>query len=266
MSDIPTPPEAPVPPHMPPEPQGPNLTGPVTVPVNRGFAWITEGWTFFMANPLLWIAMLIVLFVVQMVLAMIPMLGPLASTILGPVITAGFMLGCRAIDEGNELQFEHLWAGFNENVGALAGLGAVYLGGSIVIMIAAMIPLMVFGGLGALMSASDPDTVSVAATSSIGIGVVLALLFAMLLIVPLMMAYYYAPALIVFHEMKLMEAMKTSFKACLKNLLPFLAYGVLVMVLFIVASIPLGLGLLVLVPMIIASMYISYKDIFLSIA
>ena len=77
------------------------------------------------------------------------------------------------------------------------------------------------------------------------------------------MAYWFAPVLIVLHGMSPVEAMKTSFMGCLYNILPFLVYGVVAMVLFFIAMIPLMLGLLVLVPMLIASVYIAYRDIYL---
>ena len=58
------------------------------------------------------------------------------------------------------------------------------------------------------------------------------------------------------------EAMKNSFVACLKNVVPFLLYSVILLLLSFVASIPFGLGWLVLGPVIAASLYTSYRDIF----
>jgi uncharacterized membrane protein len=58
--------------------------------------------------------------------------------------------------------------------------------------------------------------------------------------------------------------MKASFMGCLKNILPFLVYGVIMFGLAIVASIPLALGWLVLGPMTIASVYTAYRDIYFS--
>jgi uncharacterized membrane protein len=58
--------------------------------------------------------------------------------------------------------------------------------------------------------------------------------------------------------------MKMSFSGCLKNILPFLLYGIIAMVLFILATIPIGLGLLVVVPMLTASIYTGYRDIYFS--
>lgn len=46
--------------------------------------------------------------------------------------------------------------------------------------------------------------------------------------------------------------------------MPFLVYGVVMMVLSVLASLPLLLGWQVLGPVLAASLYTSYKDIYLS--
>jgi uncharacterized membrane protein len=76
------------------------------------------------------------------------------------------------------------------------------------------------------------------------------------------MALWFAPALVVLRGMAPIEAIKESFLGCLKNVLPFLVYSIVLMVLGIVAAIPLGLGWLVLGPTLIASVYVSYRDIY----
>jgi uncharacterized membrane protein len=45
-------------------------------------------------------------------------------------------------------------------------------------------------------------------------------------------------------------------------MLPFLVYGIVGFLLAIVAVIPLGLGLLVLGPVMWGTMYVGYRDIF----
>jgi uncharacterized membrane protein len=67
---------------------------------------------------------------------------------------------------------------------------------------------------------------------------------------------------VVFHGQSAAQAMKASFVACLKNIVPFLVYGVLTFLLAILASIPFGLGWLVLGPVLAGSLYAGYRDIF----
>jgi uncharacterized membrane protein len=77
-----------------------------------------------------------------------------------------------------------------------------------------------------------------------------------------MMAVWLAPALIAIHDTPVITAMKLSFFGCLKNVLPFLIYGILAMILFIIGALPLGLGLLIVMPMFFGSIYAAYKDIY----
>ena len=82
------------------------------------------------------------------------------------------------------------------------------------------------------------------------------------LLVPLFAAYWFAPALVVMHDLQPIAAMRESFFACFRNFVPFIVYGIIVLVLAILAAIPFGLGYLVLVPVLMASVYVGYRQIF----
>jgi uncharacterized membrane protein len=97
--------------------------------------------------------------------------------------------------------------------------------------------------------------------------IALAGLIMLALMVPLAMATWFAPALIVFHpELGAWRAMQASFAGCVKNMLPFLLYGVIVLVASAIASVPLLLGWLVLGPVLFASLYTGYRDIYFEAA
>ncbi len=229
------------------------------VPAGHGWNWIAEGWTLFKNAPGMWIA-ITVMYLVILMLAFIPFVGGIALSLFMPVLGGGVMLGCRALDDGKELEFQHLFAGFRTQLGTLVAVGALYLVASIAIMFIAMIitgaSLFAFfaGGGG-----QDPAAIAAALTT-----MALAALVMLALFVPLMMALWFAPALVVFHELGAVEAMKQSFTGCLRNIVPFLVYGVILIVPAFIASIPLGLGWLVLGPVTVASIYTAYRDIYLS--
>lgn len=228
-----------------------------TVPAQNSWKWNVEGWNLFKRQPRIWIALIVVFIVISIALAFIPILGLLASMVLGPVFVAGVMIGCRAQDEGGELKIEHLFAGFRSRFGTLLTVGLLYLAATAVIaLIAGLVTgvklLSLLGG-----GASDPGAVLSAAMT-----LLLALLIMLALMVPVFMAIWFAPPLVVFHQLGALEALKSSFAGCLKNTVPFLVYGVILLVASIVASIPFGLGWLVLGPLIAASIYTAYRDIF----
>jgi uncharacterized membrane protein len=56
--------------------------------------------------------------------------------------------------------------------------------------------------------------------------------------------------------------MRLSFNACMRNILPFMLYGLIFMGLLVISIIPFGLGLVIVVPWMMTSLYVSYADIF----
>jgi len=241
------------------------LTEPQKVSAGRGWDWIAEGFNLFKLDPWIWILNSSILLVILFLLGLVP-LGGIASQILYPIFQGGLMLGCYALATGNRLQVEHLFAGFKSNAGSLAAVGGLYILGSIAIAIVVMLLIFLLGGrdifglIGAIESGAQPNPQETAQLAYLGI---IAILIGVALIVPLLMATWFAPALVVFHSLGAVEAMKLSFRGCLRNILPFLIYGLIATVLMVLAIIPVLLGLLVLVPTLIASTYIGYKDIFL---
>ena len=102
----------------------------------------------------------------------------------------------------------------------------------------------------------------VAALAAIGVGTIVMLVVVTLLGVPLLMAVWFAPALVVFADVEPLAAMKASFAASLVNAVPFLVYNLLALAFALLATIPLGLGWLVLAPVLAGSVYASYVEIF----
>ena len=75
-------------------------------------------------------------------------------------------------------------------------------------------------------------------------------------------ATWFAPALIVFHDLPPLQAMKESFFACFRNFGALFLYSIVITIIMLVSMIPLGLGLLVSVPLLFITNYTSYKSIF----
>lgn len=225
------------------------------VEAGRGWEWIVGGFNLFRKSPVLWIVLVVVLFLVAFVLGLVPFVGQLAFYLFSPVFIAGLMLGCRALEEGNELEIAHLFAGFQRHATSLITVGGVYLVGQIVV-----VGLMLAASGGAVNAVTrGADDGSMAGMMG---GMLVAFAFGLAISIPLMMAVWFAPALIIFDGLAPVPALKASFGACLKNVAAFLVYGLILFVLAIVATIPFGLGVFVLVPTILGSIYVSYRDIF----
>ncbi len=237
---------------------------PASVAAGNGLAWWTEGWRLFAASPWIWIGIVVAFVVIMIALAFIPLLGSLATTVLAPVFAAGIMAGCHAQDRGGEITFQHLFSGFSDRLVPLIVVGLLYLAGTVAIMLivgAISIGTLGMSGLGALLS-GDALQGGWAMLATLGAGAAIAVLVATLAALPLMMASWFAPALVMLRHDEPVAALKASFFACLANILPMLVYGLIGIVASLVASLPFGLGWFVLGPVFAASVYASYKDIF----
>ena len=248
--------------------QGGNLTlapSPRSNSAGAAWAWIKSGFSSFKASPLFWIINMIIMFIIMIVLSLIPVLGGIATSILNPVFMGGLMIGTYAIAQGNKMTVGHLFAGFQKHAGKLITVGALYLLGIILLLLfTAVIAYLTggFDGFSTLMSAQaggNPDPAQIMAAYG---NLKIAGLVYLILLFPLMFSVIFAPALVVFHDMKAFAAMKLSFKGCVKNILSLIIWFVLIIIFIFLGAIPLGLGLLVVFPMITASTFFAYKMIF----
>lgn len=242
----------------------PAAAEPRSVDAGRGFNWLTEAWRLFAQSPGVWILVVVILFAIHVVLAFIPVVGYLGSQVLFPVFAGGLMLGCRAIDRGQPLAVPHLFAGFGERAGSLIVVGLIYTALALAIM--AFVVGILFVLFGATVIAElwklDDPLAGIVLLGGVFTAVMVGALLFLLLYLPLVMAIWFAPALVVLRGAEPLQAMRLSLSGSAKNVLPFLIYGIVWIVLAFVATVPLMLGWLVLAPLTIASVYTGYCDIY----
>lgn len=229
------------------------------LPAGDGWTWIADGWRLFTRAPLMWIISFLLVFVAAIVVGLVPIIGTLAFQVLNATITAGFVVACRSLERGGEFELEHLFAGFKTHFGSLLIVGLLLLAGYIVLLVV-FAAIAGFSILTAALAGHSQDVAALVMSSAMSI--LLGTLVVLALLVPLLAAYWFAPALVVMHGMAPVAAMKESFSACFRNFVPFLVYGIVMSVFAIVAMIPLGLGFLVWIPLTIASTYAAYRHIF----
>ncbi len=228
------------------------------VGAKQGLQWIVNGSYLFLKAPLAWILLCAVLLLIAATLALVPMVGQFVFTLLSPAFLAGLMIGCRALEQGDKLELAHLFAGFKRTPVPLITVGGVYLVGQVLILGVAML----FGGSVMMDLLIDGKRVDENELKSVMSSGLTAMMVALALSIPLMMAAWFAPLLVVFKNMPALAAMQLSFFACLKNIIPLQLYTITLVVLAVIAAMPYGLGFFVLVPVLFASLYASYEGIF----
>jgi hypothetical protein len=223
------------------------------VDADHAWAWIRAGWAYFRRQPALWVLLTVIFGAFLIGLKYVPVIGPLATILLVPVLAAGLILGCHTMDRAGELELAHLFAGFRRNTGQLVLVGLI----GFALTFAVMIPAVLLMGPSVFMGVMGG-----ASAAMVDIAGVLGLLIALALFVPVNMALWFAPALVMLQNQSAPRAIAESFRGCLKNIVPFLIYGIVLFVLAMIASIPVGLGWLVLGPVVFGSVYAAYRDIY----
>jgi uncharacterized membrane protein len=229
------------------------------VPVGHGWDWIARGWKLFTRAPLMWIVSLLILVVAAVVMNFIPLIGGLAFHVLNAAIAAGFIVACRSLELGNEFELEHLFAGFRTHFGSLLVVGLLFLAGEAAIFLV-FVAFAGFPLIGVAMS-GDAQEIATRVMASL-MTIALGGLVALALLVPLMAAIWFAPALVVLHGVGPVEAMKQSFIGCFRNFWSLFVYGLVMTLFALLIPLTLGLGAFVWVPLAIASTYAAYREIY----
>lgn len=247
-----------------------------TLPAAAGWRWLVGGFAIFRRNPAMFAMLVVLYWFVVAFLNALPVIGALAASMAIPGLSVGLMQAARCLERGAPLGLPTLFGSFRDNPRTLLALGALYLCCMIGIL---GISTLADGGdlLRFMLAESRPERAAVEDADFL-----LPALIVLTLVVPVTMAWWFAPTLAAWHRLKLGKALFFSFVACWLNWRPFLAYSVALLVVagiapgvllgilltlfpggasFVLAllSVPL---LLVVAPVVFASFYVAYRDIF----
>ena len=243
----------------------------------RGAIWLKEAAAMLSAARIPWLMLLLFYYLIQLMVSVIPLAGPLAMMVLRPVFTVGFLAAAWTQERGGMPEVRHLFRGFGSNLWALIPIGIVLILGT---TLAVFSTALVDGGalLEAITSNAKPEE-GIAVNSRIESAMLMAILVAL----PTLLAIWFAPALVVFQDCGPTQAMLTSLRAALANWRPVAVYGLL---LFFCGAVLPGMAIAIIslvapptvVPYVIAltvvpyvflfvaaqtiSDYVAYRDIF----
>jgi len=226
----------------------------------RGWTWISAAFELFRRNPLNWLVLNLVLVGIGWALGLLPAAGYLIFYLLTPIFLAGIMAACRDLEAGGEIELGHLFRGFRQNTTQLVILGAMLLAGEL--LIATLTDSIGGAEYRELRSGAaqfaDPATMPPEARSR----VLAAMLVGLALYLPMALALWFSPALVMLDNQPALRAVFLSLAGSLRNILPMLVYSTISSLLFLLALIPMGVGLVLWIPVIVLSTYTSYRDIF----
>ncbi|NWG30363.1 MAG: hypothetical protein HXY29_02550 [Rhodocyclaceae bacterium] len=256
------------------------------LPAARGVFWLFEGFRLFRRNPPLITALTLVYLLAVQLLAMLPLIGPVLLPLLLPAMTLIVANGCRVIDlqqtPGKATLLFGL-AGHGNNFPALLRLGGLQLAGALVVV---MLSTLIGGGEDPFATSLMSDSAAPDGEANVDTAAQAALLGklaqVLLLATPLIIAFWFAPFLVGWDRVAPAKSLFFSTVASLRNwramamfsLAAVAVAGILPGFILIVigqfSGMALSAALVVLrmlliflvAPVLTASIYISYRDIF----
>ena len=237
----------------------------IRVDAGRGWGWITEGWRLFASAPGVWIVILLIYLGINVVLSLIPLIGGLAYLLLSPVLTGGILYGADKQARGETLEIGDLFRGFQDQgrMGPLVILGLISLAGYL--LMGLILVVFIGGGIATGIVLDDPGQgiTPEMIEGLFGVGFMVLILVELTLWAVIMMAMLYAIPLVMLGRQDAWPAVQDSIAACWIDMLPLLVFGLIGLVLAMIATIPFGLGFLILWPVMICAVYASYREVFM---
>ena len=224
------------------------------VPAGNGAMWIGNAWRLLKARPGQWALVMLMLFVAWIVLSMIPLVNFFIQ-LLVPFVYAGIALVADEQRRTGSFEPRTLLDGFRRQPGRLLAVGGIVMVAYVILGIFVAIAIGIDFFRMATAAQADPSIF-------FSLKNLLVILICIAIMLPVGMAAYLAPQLIVLHDQPPVEAMKMSLFGTLKNILPGLVFGICSLLLVLVSMIPLFLGLFISIPILVITSYTVYRDIF----
>ena len=241
------------------------------LPAARGAFWLAAGFALYRRNPLLLGMLTLGYLMIVVAFGLLQPIGQFLMPLALPALTVLVANGFRALDlaPSRTLPRGVLASGLAEHRGALLRLGALHLAGTMAVLAA---DLMLEGGHWSSLTLDTSDETAQ----------IVHMLRLMALASPLLLAFWFAPLLTAWEGVTAAKSMFFSFIAAWRNWRAFLAYGLAVtligvflpgLVLLLAGLLSATLGdilsmalrlllILVFAPVLMVSIYLSYRDVF----
>ena len=197
------------------------------VPARTGIQWVRAGMRTFFRQPLALSGLFFMYMAMVMVMALVPLAGPVLAGMLVPAATLGLMAASAEAQRGNFPMPSILFSAFRagrERLRAMLVLGAIYTVGS-----------MLATGLATLLAGTPMPGPE-------GAPINVATALALALHIPLFLMFWHAPALVHWHGITPAKSLFFSLVAVLRNFGAHLVYSLAWVAVFIVVGSVLGVA------------------------
>ncbi len=236
-------------------------------PAKSGADWFVNATKLMQGQYVRWLFLTITYVGMAILASILPGVIILFSA-MNPVFWAGIFLAGAAASNRLDWTPVVLFEPFKRHVVNLLILGSVILFANFLIatwLISSLGEFIDFSELNKIMlqvaeTSNKQPLIELLSDPQLVQQITLNLLIAMALSLPVAMAGWFAPVLILDKNMRPLPALLLSFKACTANFIPFLIYGLIGLVL-IILMLTFKVIILFVSPLFLASYYTSYRDI-----
>jgi len=229
--------------------------------VNHAFQaknWLINGWRLFKKKPLTWIFMILI-FNIFIIVANSFFIGQFVVVLLFPVLAGGIFIAFDKNSKDEPIGLENLFSVFKNKL-ILKELLTVGLIGMAVVTLT-----LVLQYLTGTEYAIKQDSAKAVGTSDVYKEVSEGSIFTSIVSLIWSCALFFGIPLIAINKESAIPALKNSLYVILANFVPFLVFFGMIVLLTIVSIIPVGLGLLVLIPVLFGAFYSVFKEVFVEI-
>ncbi len=217
--------------------------------------WLLSGWAIFKKSPITW-SLMVLIFTIFYLVGMNNYIGKALAAFLTPIFAGGIYMAAYKSDNGEPIAIENLFSMLKNKqklkqlmiIGAIgvAIVGLTYIAQN---MMGSDYEMRYNTGNNTTFSKNNTTTLGSTLSSIITWGWGLASLFSI-------------PLVAIKNQMAI-ESLKNSISASLINLIPLLIFYGFGILLLIVGAIPVGLGLLIVLPVLFCASYFAFKTVFL---
>jgi hypothetical protein len=246
----------------------------------RGWGWIFDGWRLMKLRLGLAIGVVMLMYVLLFVASMVPFVGNMLTPFLSPFLAGGvYLVFARMREIAHRSQFEPLareqpisfdlmFSVFKDlkSRRALLNLAVVSIAFTLAMLLLMAVYVTVkLSGIDHTVltdaTATDVQRVTFLMPILLDPSAWFVWLIALVGVAIYSMATFFAVPLIVLRGLSVVPALRQSFQAVAQNWAAFLLYGVIWLLLFISVPLTLMLSLIILLPLMFASVFIAFEDI-----
>ena len=224
-------------------------------PATRAFDWLAEGWRIFRLAPRQWLLAALASAAIIVLLSVVPRVGELLGNLAALLLLGGLMQMARDLDEGITPPLSRMFVAVREQLVPVV-LTALVIG--LVVSIAIFAVVVLAGGSAWLGGLASGKWTGMARNSLAGLAIVMGVIAIALGST----MFWFSPGLVVLRGMKPVESVRQSARGFARNWGASLLFAAMFFGLGIAATIPFGLGWLLLMPVMAAASYTAVKDVF----